>query len=153
MHGIFKQTSPAKQNMSNNKISHTGIVEAVEGDHVRVRIVQSSACSACKVSEHCHASESKEKTVDVRGVDGSDYKIGEKVLVSVRSTMGFMASLYGYVIPLVLMVLTLVLVSLATCSEGLAAVSSICVLIPYYIVLYLLRSKMSGKLRFQLERK
>lgn len=46
-------------------IKHRGIVENIEGSHVRVRIVQTSACSACSVKEHCNASESKEKLIDV----------------------------------------------------------------------------------------
>ena len=46
-------------------IKHRGIVENIEGSHVRVRIVQTSACSACSVKGHCNASESKEKLIDV----------------------------------------------------------------------------------------
>ncbi|MQO97027.1 SoxR reducing system RseC family protein, partial [Prevotella copri] len=37
----------------NNKIKHSGIVESVEEGCVCIRIVQSSACSACKVAAHC----------------------------------------------------------------------------------------------------
>ena len=49
-----------------NKIKHTGIVDGVEGECVKVRILQASACSACKVAAHCNASEMKEKMVEIR---------------------------------------------------------------------------------------
>ena len=48
-----------------NKIKHSGVVDGVDGTTVRVRILQSSACSACKVASHCNASETKEKLVEV----------------------------------------------------------------------------------------
>ena len=46
------------------KISHSGIVERIDGDCVQVRIVQTSACAACKVAGYCNAAESKEKVID-----------------------------------------------------------------------------------------
>ncbi len=48
-----------------NKIKHTGVVDGVEEGCVCVRILQSSACSACKVAAHCNASEIERK--DDRG--------------------------------------------------------------------------------------
>ncbi len=138
--------------MMKDKIRHAGVVESVEAGCVRVRIVQSSACSSCKVSAHCHASESKEKLVDVRDVDGSAYRVGEHVVVCAQKSVGYLASLYGYIIPLLLMMMMLVVVVLTTHSEGAAALSAIGVLIPYYIVLYLLRSKLNGRLTFHLEK-
>ena len=58
-------------------IKHRGIVENIEGSHVRVRIVQTSACSACSVKGHCNASESKEKLIDVFDMKASSYRIGD----------------------------------------------------------------------------
>ena len=45
-------------------IKHDGIVIAVNGDGtVRVRIVQTSACAACKAKAMCASAESKEKEI------------------------------------------------------------------------------------------
>lgn len=134
-----------------NKIRHSGIVESVDGCDVHVRIVQSSACSGCKVSAHCNASEMKIKKVDIRCSDAARFSVGEHVMVSTATSVGFQASLYAYIIPLLLMVATLVVVASCTTSEGIAALSSIGILIPYYIVLYLLRNKVSQKVRFEIE--
>ena len=49
-----------------NKIKHNGVVDGVDENCVRVRILQSSACSACKVAAHCNASETKEKIIEVQ---------------------------------------------------------------------------------------
>ena len=64
-----------------NKISHLGVVDSIEGDRVKVRIIQTSACAACKVATHCTASESKVKMVDVFGCDTAKYKAGQEVTV------------------------------------------------------------------------
>ena len=132
-----------------NKIKHAGVVDGVEGECVRVRILQSSACSACKVAAHCNASETKEKIIDVMDADASHYQKGDQVMVV---AVGFRASLYGYLLPLILMVVTLVGVLAATHSEGLAAVSALGILIPYYVLLFLMRNKLRNRLSFTLER-
>ena len=135
-----------------NKIKHAGVVDGVEGEGVRVRILQSSACSACKVAAHCNASETKEKIIDVMDADASHYQKGDQVMVVADTAVGFRASLYGYLLPLILMVVTLVGVLAATHSEGLAAVSALGILIPYYVLLFLMRNKLRNRLSFTLER-
>ena len=133
-----------------NKIKHNGVVDGVEEGCVRVRILQSSACSACKVASHCNASEMKEKIIEVQVADAVKYQLGDSVVVVADTAVGFRASLYGYLLPLLLMVVTLVAVLKITQSEGYAAVSALGILIPYYIGLYLLRNKLQNKLSFSL---
>lgn len=135
----------------NNKIRHTGIVDAVEDGCVKVRILQSSACSACKVAAHCNASETKEKLVDVATTASSQYKKGDTVTIVADSSVGFRASLYGYLLPLLLMVVTLIVVLALSHSEGMAALSALGILIPYYLILYFFRNYLKKRLLFELE--
>lgn len=135
----------------NNKIKHTGIVDAVEDGCVKVRILQSSACSACKVAAHCNASETKEKLVDVATTASNQYKIGDTVTIVADSSVGFRASLYGYLLPLLLMVVTLIMVLALSHSEGMAALSALGILIPYYLILYFFRNYLKKRLLFELE--
>ena len=117
-----------------NKIKHSGVVDGVDGTTVRVRILQSSACSACKVASHCNASETKEKLVEVTTSDASQYHVGDSVRVLADTSVGFRASWYGYLLPLVLMVVALVTV------------------LKVYICLYLLRGKLKRRLSFSIEK-
>lgn len=84
--------------------------------------------------------------------DASHYQKGDQVMVVADTAVGFRASLYGYLLPLILMVVTLVGVLAATHSEGLAAVSALGILIPYYVLLFLMRNKLRNRLSFTLER-
>lgn len=135
-----------------NKIKHAGVVDGIEEGCVRVRILQSSACSGCKVAAHCNASETKEKIIEVIDVDATSYHVGDSVMVTTDASVGFRASLYGYLLPLVVMVATLVIVMAVSHSEGAAALASLGVLVPYYIVLYLFRNKLKSKLRFEIQK-
>ena len=133
-----------------NKIKHTGIVDKVQEGCVKVRILQSSACSGCKVAAHCNASETKEKMIEVVDSHADTYRPGDHVTIVADASVGFRASLYGYLLPLLVMVLTLIGVLGVTHSEGTAALSALGVLIPYYIGLYLLRNKIKNKLQFEI---
>lgn len=135
-----------------NKIKHPGIIDSIEGNCAIVRILQSSACSACKVAAHCNASETKEKLVEVRIADGSSYAKGDQVVVVADSAVGFRASLYGYLLPLAVMVVTLIVVLQITANEGIAALSSIGMLVPYYVLLYIFRDRMKKRLTFEIQR-
>ena len=88
-------------------IKHRGIVENIEGSHVRVRIVQTSACSACSVKGHCNASESKEKLIDVFDMKASSYRIGEEVMIYGTTSMGMQAVLLAFGVPFLVLLITL----------------------------------------------
>ena len=135
-----------------NKIRHAGVVDGIQNGCVQVRILQSSACSACKVAAHCNASETKEKVVEVLDADTASYHVGDRVMVVADSSVGFRASLYGYLLPLVIMVVTLVVVLQLTHSEGVAALSALGVLVPYYLCLYFLKHRLRQKLSFAIEK-
>lgn len=133
-----------------NKIKHTGVVAKVQDGCVTVRILQSSACSGCKVAAHCNASETKEKMIEVTDNHANAYQAGDAVTIVADASVGFRASLYGYLLPLLIMVVALVTVLSITKSEGAAALSALGILIPYYIGLYLLRNRIKRKLQFEI---
>lgn len=134
-----------------NKISHPGVVDGIEGDCVKVRIVQTSACAACKVAAHCNASESKEKLVDVFGCDTAKYATGQEVVVSASREVANRALLLGFGLPLLLLIGVLLMVLRWTGDEGMAALASLGVLVPYYIVLWLLRDSIRQRVAFRIE--
>ncbi len=134
-----------------DRISHSGIIERIEGDTVCVRIVQTAACAACKVAGQCHASEAKEKLVDVYHVDTRALAVGDRVTVAASSQVARQALLLGFGIPFLILVGFLIAVLRATGNEAIAALSGLAALVPYYFVLYLLRDRLRSRLSFFLE--
>lgn len=133
-------------------INHEGIVTSAGNGKVSVRITQAAACATCKVAGHCNASEQQEKMIEIYTDDTQRYYVGESVSVSTDAQTGHRAVWLGYGIPLVLMVATLFLVRLLTASDGAAAFSSIAILVPYYILLYLFRSRIAQKVSFNISK-
>lgn len=134
------------------KISHSGIVESIEDGRVRVRILQSSACAACKVAGHCNASESKEKIVDVLNIaDTSRLNVGDEVVVCASRHVANKALMLGFGIPFLLLIGVLVAVLYMTDNEGVAALAALGSLLPYYFLLWLWRDSIQQQISFYLE--
>ena len=133
------------------RISHSGIVETVSEKCVRVRILQTSACAACKVASHCNASEAKEKIVDVFGCDSAKYATGQTVTVWASKDVANRALVLGFGIPFLLLVGVLMAVLYLTDNEGVAALSAIGSLLLYYFLLWLRRDSIQQQISFHLE--
>ena len=134
-----------------NRISHSGIIDSITGDHVKVRIVQSSACASCQVAGHCHASGSKVKIVDVFGCDTAKYETGQEVTVWASRDVANRALLLGFGVPFLLLVCVLMLALRLTSDEGVAALVALGSLVPYYILLWSLRDRISRQVSFHIE--
>lgn len=133
------------------KISHIGVIERIEGGSMKVRIVQTSACAACKVASHCNAAESKVKIVDVFGCDTTNYSTGQEVTVWASKDVANKALLLGFGVPFLLLVCVLMIALRLTASEGVAALVALGSLVPYYFVLWLLRDRIQRGISFQIE--
>ena len=132
------------------KISHSGIIESIDEKCIHVRIVQTSACAACKVASYCNAAESKEKIVDVYKAAGN-LKVGDAVTVTASSQIVTQALLYGFAYPFVLLVCVLAIVLWLTGNEATAGLSALGSLLPYYSLLYLLRNRHREQFAFDIE--
>lgn len=78
-------------------IEHSGVVDRVEGDTVRVKITSRSACGACSARQACGLAEAQEKIVAVRTHRAAEFAAGDEVMVGVRSNAGARAVLLAYV--------------------------------------------------------
>lgn len=133
-------------------ITHRGTVKSISGNCVRVLIVQASACSACEARNLCRSSESKEKWIDVVTDKATDYQIGEEVVVVGSLRTGFLAVLIAYVVPLLLLLVTLfVAIDVSDGNEPLSAVLALVVVILYYVLLYALKFRIAKKISFSIK--
>lgn len=134
-----------------NKIRHSGIIDFIENGHIRVRILQTSACSHCSVANYCNASDKKVKYIDVYNDSGSSRRIGDTVEVVTNTSVGGRAVFLAFGVPFILLLLTIFVVYHFTGNEPIAALSALFSLIPYYYIVYLNRNRISRKISFELE--
>ncbi len=138
--------------MSNIKdiIQHPGIIESVGEDKVQVNILAQSACSSCHSKGMCSVAEMENKIVDVTKAPDFNYKVGDQVTVYMKKSLGQKAVFYGYLYPFLLMLLSLILMLILTSNEGLAALTSLLLLVPYYYILYKMKDKLSTTFEFKI---
>ncbi|WP_277114153.1 SoxR reducing system RseC family protein, partial [Bacteroides stercorirosoris] len=112
-------------------IKHQGIVENINGSHVKVRIVQTSACAACSAKGHCASADTKEKLIDVTTGDASSYQPGDRVIVFGELSMGMIAVLLAFIVPFCILVISLFIFMAVWNDELRSALCSLALLIPY----------------------
>lgn len=133
-------------------IKHLGIVENINGSRLKVKIVQSSACSACSVKGHCSASETKEKIIDVYNKNNVPCQVGERVMIVGTTSMGMKAVLLAFVLPFIVLLLALIIsLKLSGGDEAVSALVSLGTLVPYYLIIYICRNRLSRSFMFILE--
>lgn len=133
-------------------IEHEGIIDNINGNQITIRITQNSACSECHAKSACMAADTKQKMVDVVD-DSNQFKLNEHVILLGKTSIGYRAILWAFVIPLILLITVIVATtSIWHFNELQGAMMALFALIPYYSFLYFARFKMGEKLAFTIKK-
>lgn len=124
----------------------------VDGNKVTVLFVQNSACSGCHAKALCSggSSESAEKKV-VANSYGVPYQIGDKVKVIVAGGLAWSAVVIAFVVPLILVFITLFTVVKVTGNEVVGCLGTLAMLAVYYFFVWTMRDSLERKVEFTLE--
>lgn len=135
--------------MSVANIKHCGEVVRVANDKVWVRMTVNSACRGCHARAVCGVDESKDKIVEVATSDAVSYSVGESVEVALESrSVGAKSVFLAYVVPFFVLLIVLVGLTAFGASEGVAALSAIAGVGIYYVVLWLMNSRIEKTIKF-----
>lgn len=132
---------------SNKEVTHTGIVKAINDQGIKVGIIVQSGCASCEIKGSCNMSEQTDKELEIN-CDPQFYQIGQKVIVKLKSAQGMNALFLGYVLPFLVLLTVMIVASNLTTDEGIAGISALVSLIPYYVILYLFRNSIKKKFTY-----
>ena len=133
-------------------ISHEAVVKAIEGEHVRVTILQTAACAGCAARKMCNSAEAKEKDVDVCTSEATTYRVGEQVVLEGRLSDGRRAALIAYGVPLVLLLAVLVVAIRLTGSDAVGALWALGSVALYYLLIFLFfRQRLQQQFSFRIK--
>ena len=141
--------------MAKERIEHEGRVIAVDKDYISVEIVNKSACAACHAKGVCGASDEAVKVVEVAQditTLTEDYQVGETVNVVMSSAMGTQAIWLAYVVPILVLMLSILVFSLCGAGEVLMALGSLGAVALYYLGVFFYRKKISKIFIFSIEK-
>ena len=149
-------------------IKHDGIIIALNGDGTaRVRIVQTSACAACKAKAMCASAESVEKEMTVVLLGNEQWAVGNEVEVMVQQKMGWKAVVLAYLLPFFLMLAVMFigngLLAMGDGATGLLGdeakreavlgTAALCAMALYYLVLSMFKDKLQKEFSFTARKK
>ena len=134
----------------NERVSHDGIIIGINDDEVEVKILSNSACASCNIKGACNMSEMKEKIISIPHPKDKDLSIGQEVKVSIALCQANKAVIFAYVIPVIILISMIFILNSFKFDEGINALISIGSLIPYYLILFLLRDKIKSKFEYEI---
>lgn len=115
-----------------------------------VNIINESACSACHAKGSCSVADFQDKEIEISNFAGN-YSSGQQVNVIFKETQGFTALFYGYVLPFILVLVTLIIAVSAFENELIGGLLALAILIPYYITIYFFRHLLKKVFTFEVE--
>ena len=157
-------------------IKHDGVIIALNEDGTAlVRIVQTSACAACKAKAMCASAESAEKemTVVLLGENGNvktennstqsyttlhdstqSYHVGDTVEVMVQQKMGWKAVVLAYLLPFFVMLAVMFIGNaIWAVREEILGTVALCAMALYYLVLGMFKDKLQKEFSFTARKK
>ena len=101
-----------------SKLSKEALITSINNNIITLSVNNCSACSGCSAKKYCGLSESTDKKITTYVKSPNQYHIGEKVDISIDLLQGIRAIVYSYLIPLILMVLTIIVTHLSKFSDN-----------------------------------
>ena len=136
-------------------IKHDGIIIALNEDGTAlVRIVQTSACAACKAKAMCASAESAEKEMTAVLLGDEQWAVGDSVEVMVQQKMGWKAVVLAYLLPFfVMLAVMFVGNAIWAVREEILGTVALCAMALYYLVLGMFKDKLQKEFSFTARKK
>ena len=136
-------------------IKHDGIIIALNEDGTAlVRIVQTSACAACKAKAMCASAESAEKEMTVVLLGDEQWAVGNEGEVMVQQKMGWKAVMLAYLLPFFVMLAVMFIGNaIWAVREEILGTVALCAMALYYLVLGMFKDKLQKEFSFTAKKK
>ncbi len=139
------------QSIFKGMIEHQGKIIDIRGEIIEISLQPTTACSTCHAKGVCAGSETNQRTILVNKSE-RDFCVGEPVIVKMADKIGYKAVVIAYVMPLVLITLSLILGETLLLTEWKTGLIVLSVLAVYFITLRLFRSPLSREITFIVEK-
>ena len=128
-----------------------GVITAISPDSVTVHLQQQSACCHCHARDLCVSTECRDLELRLQS-HGQHFTVGQSVRIVAHRRVGRLAVLLAFVLPLLLLLLSLSLAqTLLALSEGVSVLLALGLLTLYYLGLYTQRQRLAGRLVLSVE--
>lgn len=133
---------------SSTCIEQKGVVEDISNGLAKVNITSFSACDNCTTKQACGITDNANREIVVPLTNNQAFSIGETVGIIMKRSMGWKATIFGYVIPFTLVLAVLLILNSLRLHEIIVGLGSLVILIPYFTLLYLVRERLRNTFSF-----
>ena len=119
---------------------------------MEVSIRTQSACAACHARSLCVGNDSEKRTITVRTPRAADFAPGETVRVTIRKSAGLKLVGLAYLVPLLLVVITLLVLNRIGVKEAEAGLLALGAGAVYFLILYIFRRRINRKIDIEIEK-
>lgn len=137
---------------SSTCIEQKGVVEEISDGLVKINITSFSACAHCHSKQACGIIDSARREIFVPTSNSNAVSIGDTVNVIMKRSMGWKATILGYVVPFIMVLTTLLILNSLQLHEVVIGLGSLVILIPYFIVLYYNRDRLRKTFSFTIQK-
>jgi len=127
-------------------------VREITPTSILVEIGAIGACSSCEVKGSCVVGGEEYKIIEVEKRGFVQFEIGERVSVKMRDTLGYKALWIAYLIPLLLLILSISILYKIGAQELYIALITIGVLSLYFFGLTIFRNNFKREFAFEIEK-
>lgn len=128
-------------------ITKKGKVVGVKNGKLLVAVDNVSACAGCHQRTACLLTDCKVKVLEIDVKNVSSYKEGQEVEVCLQENAAKLAIIFAFVLPLVLLIVSLWIFMIFMQNEIKSAVFSLILMFFYYFCLFLCKDKLAKKIR------
>jgi positive regulator of sigma E activity len=132
---------------SKKEVTHTGLIYEVGKRGIKVRIGIVAGCADCQIKGNCNMADQTEKELSIE-CDPSPFRVGQRVKVSLKSTLAKNALFMRYILPFFILITTMIISSAFLNDETTVAIVSISLLTLYYFIFFLFKNRFRTKVKY-----
>lgn len=132
-------------------VEHSATIVGINDENITVDVNSRSACMSCHLKDNCGIFDCKSTIIEVTSPTPELYTLGQTIMVTIDEYHGWTAVFFGYILPLLLVLITLLSTIYFTQDETAAGIYSLTILIPYYLVLLLFKKNFSRRFNFKIK--
>ena len=138
--------------MDAGQIKREGVVTDMSEHFISVEILCRSACGSCRAKSLCSPGDEELRIENVENKGFEMYDIGERVNLKMSSALGIKAVWISYVMPAIILILTIFAARFLGASEPVSGLASIVAVAVYYFIIWLIKDRLSKEFVFEIEK-
>lgn len=129
-----------------------GVVRKIEKQTVTVEVTIQSACASCQVKGLCGNANMKHELIKAKTDHPEKLNIGDTIRITMKQSMGGKAVTIGYLLPLVVMIITLFITYSISHNELLSVILALVLTTVYYLFIWMFGKKIGRQFVFYVEK-